>query len=127
MSINEVPPGIKEQLARYEQLQQSLQAFLVQKQQIEVEIVEIDKAVSELNKANEKSKIYKSAGTVMISSNKEDVEKELNEAKELAKTKLTVLNKQENRIKENIKELQTKLDQSIKNQSGNQGPVIKRE
>ena len=63
----------------------------------------------------------------MISSNKEDVEKELNESKELAKTKLTVLNKQENRIKENIKELQTKLDQSIKNQSGNQGPVIKRE
>ena len=63
----------------------------------------------------------------MISSNKEDVEKELNESKELAKTKLTVLNKQENRIKENIKELQTKLDQSIKNQSSNQGPVIKRE
>ena len=63
----------------------------------------------------------------MKSSNKEEVEKELNESKELAKTKLTVLNKQENRIKENIKELQTKLDQSIKNQSDNQGPVIKRE
>ena len=68
---------LKEQLARYEQLQQTLQSFLVQKQQIEVEIVEIDKALSELNKANEKSKVYKSAGTVMISSNKEDVEKDL--------------------------------------------------
>ena len=127
MSIDEVPPGIKEQLARYEQLQQTLQSFLVQKQQIEVEIVEIDKALSELNKGNEKSKVYKSAGTVMISSNKEDVEKELNEAKELAKTKLTVLDKQENRIKENIKELQTKLDHLIKNQNVNQGPEIKRE
>ena len=58
MSIDEVPPGIKEQLARYEQLQQTLQSFLVQKQQIEVEIVEIDKALSELNKSNEKSICY---------------------------------------------------------------------
>lgn len=114
MSTQDVPPWIKEQLERYEQLQQNLQAFLIQKQQIELEVVEIDKALSELEKAVDDSKVYKSAGTIMVSSSKKDAIKDLTESKELANSKLTLLDKQENRIKENLKEVQKKLDDSMK-------------
>ena len=114
MSNQDVPPWLREQLERYEQLQQNLQSVLVQKQQIDLEIIEIDKALAELEKSTDDVKVYKSAGTVMVSSNKADVVKDLTESKDLSNTKLSVLNKQEERLKENIKEVQVKLDESMK-------------
>ena len=114
MSNQDVPPWLREQLERYEKLQQNLQSVLVQKQQIDLEIIEIDKALAELEKSADDVKVYKSAGTVMVSSNKADVVKDLTESKDLSNTKLSVLNKQEERLKENIKEVQAKLDESMK-------------
>jgi prefoldin beta subunit len=114
MSNQEVPPWLKEQLERYEQLQQNLQSILVQKQQIDLESIEIDKALEELNKSADDVKVYKSAGTVMVSSNKADVVKNLTESKDLSNTKITVLNKQEERLKESLKEVQEKLDETMK-------------
>ena len=114
MSNQDVPPWLREQLETYEKLQQNLQSVLVQKQQIDLEIIEIDKALAELEKSADNVKVYKSAGTVMVSSNKADVVKDLTESKDLSNTKLSVLNKQEERLKENIKEVQTKLDESMK-------------
>jgi len=114
MSNQEVPPWLKEQLERYEQLQQNLQSILVQKQQIDLESIEINKALEELNKSADDVKVYKSAGTVMVSSNKADVVKNLTESKDLSNTKITVLNKQEERLKESLKEVQEKLDEAMK-------------
>ena len=114
MSNQEVPPWLKEQLERYEQLQQNLQSILVQKQQIDLESIEINKALEELNKSADDVKVYKSAGTVMVSSNKADVVKNLTESKDLSNTKITVLNKQEERLKESLKEVQEKLDETMK-------------
>ena len=114
MSNQEVPPWLKEQLERYEQLQQNLQSVLVQKQQVDLERIEIDKALEELNKSADDVKVYKSAGTVMVSSNKADVVKNLTESKDLSNTKITVLNKQEARLKESLKEVQEKLDEAMK-------------
>jgi|TARA_B110000263_G_scaffold108470_1_gene94841 prefoldin beta subunit len=114
MSNQEVPPWLKEQIERYEQLQQNLQSVLVQKQQIDLEIIETDRALAELNKSTDDVKVYKSAGTVMVSSNKADVIKDLTESKDLSNTKITVLNKQEERLKVSLKEVQEKLDGSMK-------------
>ena len=114
MSNQEVPPWLKEQLERYEQLQQNLQSVLVQKQQIDLEIIEINKALEELNKSADDVKVYKSAGTVMVSSNKAVVVKDLTESKDLSNTKITVLSKQEERLKASLKEVQEKLDETMK-------------
>tara|TARA_B100001179_G_scaffold149099_1_gene108301 strand:+ start:55 stop:426 length:372 start_codon:yes stop_codon:yes gene_type:complete len=114
MSNQEVPPWLKEQLERYEQLQQNLQSVLVQKQQVDLEIIEISKALEELNKSADDVKVYKSAGTVMVSSNKAVVVKDLTESKDLSNTKITVLNKQEERLKASLKEVQEKLDETMK-------------
>ena len=45
---NELPPWLKEQISRLQQLQQNLQAIMMQKQQIELEIVETERALEEL-------------------------------------------------------------------------------
>jgi len=111
---NELPPWLKEQISRLQQLQQNLQAIMVQKQQIELEIVETDRALEELNKTKSSDFIYKTAGPLLIKTEKADVEKELAERKELANTRVMVLGKQESRVKENLKEVENKINQMIK-------------
>lgn len=114
MSTQEVPPWLREQLARFEQLQQSLQAILVQKQQVEVESAEVDKALTELAKVGADGVVYKSAGSLLIKVSKDELQKELQERKELANTRAAVLAKQEQRVRESVKEIQVKIDEAVR-------------
>ena len=111
---NELPPWLKEQISRLQQLQQNLQAIMMQKQQIELEIVETERALEELNKITTSDSVYKAAGPLLIKSEKDTIEKELNEKKELANTRVMVLGKQELRVKENLKEVENKINQMLK-------------
>lgn len=121
MSEAELPPWLKEQLARFEQLQQNLQAVLMQKQQVEAEQAEAEKALEELNKSANSDMIFKFAGNLLIKVQKDAIMKELSEKKELASTRSLVLAKQEVRFRANLKEIQTKIDDSMK--SGRPRPM----
>ena len=114
MSQPELPPALREQLARYDQAQQNLQAVLAQKQQVELELGEAEKALEELGKASDSEAVYKFAGNLLVKVKKEDVLKELTEKKELANTRKMVLTKQETRFRESLKDLQTKIDDAVK-------------
>jgi prefoldin beta subunit len=119
MSEQELPPWVREQVSRLQQLQQNLQAIMTQKQQLEVEMVETDRALQELKKAGPEDTIYKNAGSVLVKAKKEDVIKELEERKELSNTRIMVLGKQETRVKENLKEVENKINEMIRGmQSG---------
>jgi prefoldin beta subunit len=123
MSEQELPPWLREQLSRLQQLQQNLQAIMMQKQQVELEIVETDRALEELKKLEgDNNSIYKGAGPLLIKARKEDVLKELEEKKELSNTRVTVLGKQETRVKDNLKEVENKINTMIRQmQSGASG------
>ncbi len=114
MSQPELPPLLREQLARYDQTQQNLQAVLAQRQQVEMELGETEKALEELGKAGDSEAVYKFAGNILVRVKKDDVMKELNEKKELANTRKMVLSKQESRFRESLKDLQTKIDDAVK-------------
>ncbi|MFQ6134894.1 MAG: prefoldin subunit beta [Nitrososphaerales archaeon] len=114
MSREEVPPWLREQLVRFEQAQQSLQAILVQKQQVEMELTEVEKALSELSKATTDTTVYKSAGSLLIKTSRDAMLKELEERRELGNTRVTVLAKQENRIRESLKEIQAKIEEATR-------------
>ena len=118
MSQNQqIPPMVQEQLMKLQQTQQNLQMILAQKQQLEMEQLETEKALEELNKANDDDAVFKHAGTILIKSNKKDLLEELEERKELAKTKASLLTKQEEKLKTSLKELETKIQEMIKNSS----------
>ena len=115
MSQNQqIPPMVQEQLAKLQQTQQNLQMIMAQKQQLELEQLETEKALVELNKANDDDAVFKHAGTILIKSNKKDLIEELEEKKELAKTKASLLAKQEERLKTGLKEQETKIQEKIK-------------
>jgi len=114
MSQPELPPLLREQLARYDQAQQNLQAVMAQKQQVEMELSETEKALEELGKAGDSEAVYKFAGNLLVKAKKDEVMKELTEKKELANTRKMVLAKQESRFRESLKDLQTKIDDAVK-------------
>ena len=123
-SDQQIPPLVQEQLAKLQQTQQNLQSILAQKQQLEFDKLETEKALEELQKVNDDDMVFKHAGTILIKSNKKDLIEELDEKKELAKTKASLLTKQEERLKITLKEGETKIQEMIKNQSvaGTQQP-----
>ena len=123
MSSNpQIPPVVQEQLARLQQTQQNLQSIMMQKQQLESEKLETEKALEELKKASDDELVFKHAGTIMIKSNKKDLIEELEEQAELAKTKASILVKQEERLKTTLKEQETKIQEMIQNTSTNTKP-----
>jgi len=82
-----------------------------------MERVESEKALEELKKATDDDVVYKHAGSILVQSNKKDLIAEIEERKELANTRSTVLTKQEARIKENLKEQEAKINEMIKSSS----------
>ena len=122
MSQPELPPIIREQLARFDQTQQNLQAVMAQKQQVELELSETEKALEELKKAEDSEAVYKFAGNLLVKVKKEEVMNELNEKKELANTRKMVLAKQETRFKDSLKELQTKIDEAVRGKQSQAQP-----
>jgi len=124
LSGQEIPPWLREQLARLEQLQQNLQAVQIQKQQVEAELSETDKALDELKVTPEGDQIYKYAGNLLIKVSKDAITKELQEKKEISNTRSLVLGKQEARFKESVKDLQTKIDDMLKGRT--QSPQVER-
>ena len=123
MSSNpQIPPAVQEQLARLQQTQQNFQSIMMQKQQLESEKHETEKALEELKKASDDESVFKHAGTIMIKSNKKDLIDELEEYVELAKTKASLLVKQEERLKITLKEQETKIQEMMKSPSTNTNP-----
>lgn len=111
--LAKLPPQVQERLLRLQQVQQTLQSVLAQKQQVELELTEIEQALSELQKVTEDAVIYKAIGSLLVKTEKAKVTADLNERKELLNTRATVLGKQEERLRTQMKELQTKLQQDL--------------
>jgi prefoldin beta subunit len=114
MSSGQMPPWLQEQLMKMQQSQQNLQAIMQQKQQIEMEKIETDKSLEELRKSTDDDMVYKHAGSILIKSTKKEIIEELEERKELTKTRSTVLEKQEERLKETLKEQEAKITEMMK-------------
>lgn len=112
--ISKLPPQVQQRLLRLQQLQQTLQAVLTQKQQLELELSEVEQALSELEKLTDEAVIYKSIGSLLVKSERTKVTTELNERKDLLNTRIGVLGKQEERLRSQVKELQTKLQQDLR-------------
>ena len=123
MSSNpQIPPMVQEQLAKLQQTQQNFQSILMQKQQLESQKLETEKALEELKKASDDEAVFKHAGTIMIKSNKKVLLEELEEQMELAKTKASLLAKQEERLKVTLQEQETKIQEMMKGPSTNTKP-----
>lgn len=114
MSDAEIPPAVQEQLVRFQQIQQTLQAVVAQRQQVEMELMGVEKALEELEKADDNIVVYKSVGSLLIKADRQKLINELKDQKELLNARLTILNKQETRARTQLKEAREKLQEKLK-------------
>ena len=112
--VQTLPSQLQEQLQKLQQLQQTLQLIVSQNQQVELELSETDKALSEIEKIAVKAVIYKSIGAILVESKRNKVVNELKERKDLLNTRVTVLTRQQKRIEARVKELQKSIQERIR-------------
>jgi len=91
---------------------------MAQKQQVEMEKAEVEQTVEELAKTADDTIIYKTAGSLLIKAEKAKVTEDLNERKSLLDTRSTVITRQEERVKTQVKEIQAKLQEDLSPVSG---------
>jgi prefoldin beta subunit len=112
--LSRLPPQVQERLLRLNQLQQTLQSVLTQKQQVDMEKTEVEQTVAELEKTADDAVVYKAAGSLLIKAEKAKITEELAEKKEMLDTRSTVLARQEERLRSQVKEAQAKLQEDFK-------------
>jgi prefoldin beta subunit len=93
--------------------QQQLQSVVMQKENLKLQDLEIDKALEELQASKEKT-AYKITGSVMVSKPTEDIIADLKETKEAISIRVKSFEKTEAKITEKLKELQEKLKEAVK-------------
>ena len=111
--ISRLPPQVQERLLRLQQLQQTLQSVMGQKQQVDAEQTEVEQTLTELQKTTDDAAIYKAIGSLLVKAEKPKVTEDLVERKELLTTRTTVLTRQEERLRSQVKEVQTKLQEDL--------------
>lgn len=105
-----VSKELEQKIAEFQSLQAQVNMLAAQKQQVQKQLDEIQDAEEELKKCS--GRVFKSAGTLLIQTEKPQAEKTLGERKEMASVRLGALNKQEERIKPKITELRAFLEQA---------------
>jgi prefoldin beta subunit len=111
--LSKLPPQVQERFLRLQQLQQTLQSVLAQKQQVNMEQTEVEQTLTELQKTADDAVIYKPAGSLLVKAEKAKITEELVERKELLNTRSTVLARQEERLRSQVKEAQAKLQEDL--------------
>lgn len=114
MSGERIPPAVQEQLARFQQLQQTFQAVVVQKQQLEAELIGVEQALEELEKLPEDAVVYKAVGSLLIKVDRNSMVEELKDRKELLDMRISVLSKQEERTRQKLIEAQRRLQEQTR-------------
>lgn len=94
-------------------LEQSLQTFLMQKQQFQTQLIETESALNELKTAKQS---YKIVGDIMINADKEELTKELTERKEKIELRIKTLEKQEKELKEKATKMQQEVMKKLENE-----------
>ncbi len=83
-----------------------------------MEKTEVDQTIAELIKTADDVVVYKAIGSLLVKADKAKINEELAERKSLLDTRSTVMARQEERIRSQVKEAQTKLQEDLSPVSG---------
>ncbi|MBI2547434.1 MAG: prefoldin subunit beta [Candidatus Aenigmarchaeota archaeon] len=98
---------------QFQQYQQQLQSVLIQKETLQMQLMEMNKAVEELD-SSKNEKAYKITGQIMVSKPVEDIKKELLETKEALEIRIQSMEKTEEKITLKLKEMESELRKLMK-------------
>lgn len=100
--------GKENEIEKLQQCQQQLQILMMQKQNMQMQLNEIENALAEINKSD-KAEIYEMVGTIIIKKKFEDVKKSLEEKQENVKLRISFLDSQNEKLNAKVLEIQKSL------------------
>lgn len=122
MAAGDVPPQVQNQLRQYQETQQKLESIVSQKQQMDMQVQELDRTVSALQDLDEDTPVYKNVGRVLVGvDDPSDLREELEEEKETLEVRLESIERQEEGLRERLETLQETLQNLMG--EGAQGPA----
>lgn len=98
----------KQLLGQAQIYQQQMQGIITQKKTLDLQVMEIKKALEELENVKE-AEVYKISGPILIKTKKSDVKKELNEKLDVINTRIKSLDMGEKKAKTKIEEIRNKI------------------
>lgn len=101
----------QESIGRLQMIEQQVQTMSMQKQQFQTQLFEIENALKELKTSKT---AYKIVGNIMVLSDKDKLEKDLTQKKEIIDLRITNIDKEEKKLKEKAKTLQEELLSTLK-------------
>ena len=104
----------EEKIQQLQMIEQGMQNFLLQKQQLQAQLVETDSALKELETSET---AYKIVGNIMVSADKEELKKDLQSKKETVELRIKTLEKQEAQMKEKASSMQSEVLEKLKQKS----------
>jgi|TARA_Y100000310_G_scaffold138289_2_gene137268 prefoldin beta subunit len=102
---------VQEKIAQLQMIEQNMQQFHMQRQTIQVQLVELDNALEELSKTKEEP--YKVVGNIMVACKKDELQKDLTTKKETCELRLKNVEKQETQLKEKMESIHSTIMQQI--------------
>src|SRR3989338_5510267 len=102
----EVSKESEKKINQLQLIEQSMQNLLMQKQQFQLQQVEIESALKELEKVNE---AYKIVGNIMVLSKKDDLKTDLTSKKEVVELRIKNMEKQESQLRDKASKLQEEV------------------
>jgi len=121
-NLGQLPPNIQEKISRLQQLQNTLQQLILQKQRLDLERNESERALKTLDDVTSETKVYKSAGAILVEKDRDDVVKELKERLDFLEMRSKVLAKQEGNTRERLTSIQESLQKELNLGSNTRGP-----
>ena len=103
--------AVEEKIRQLQLAEQSLQALFAQKQNLQMQLMEIDSALKGLDTAAE---AYKITGNVMVLSGKAQLQDELKSKKETAELRIKAIERQEKLTREKASAIQKEVLEGMK-------------
>lgn len=109
---DKITNDVQEKMQELQMMQQRLSIFTAQKQQLQLQLAEVENALGELGKVN--PPVYKLIGEILVERPLEELKKDLQEKKEEADLRIRTLEKQELKSREKAQELQKSITEALK-------------
>ncbi|MHA1734499.1 MAG: prefoldin subunit beta [Promethearchaeota archaeon] len=110
----EIPPQLKDQLNRFQAMQNRLDMLRQQKITLQTELNSTDSAISALEVEGDDAQVYKSVGGIMLKVERGKLLEELKERKETTEMRITTIEKQETRMTQQLEEMRQQLEANLK-------------
>ncbi|HUY01071.1 MAG TPA: prefoldin subunit beta [Candidatus Deferrimicrobium sp.] len=109
----QIPPHLQNQIRKFQELQQKAELLGRQQMQLERELNDTERALTELDQLDQNAVVYKTIGAILVKSNKDKLKEELNDRKETLDMRIQTIKRQEERTKSELEEKQKEIQAAL--------------